>query len=71
MPSGTQFPGWLVRRGYFQRIGRWTKPRKRAPLPTAVAPERADAPSNVLPFRQQPGTAPEMEARPRLGVGTA
>lgn len=71
MPIGTHFPAWLVRRRYFQRIGRWTKPRKRPPLATAVAPDRSDAPSNVLPFRGPAVKVRRTEFPPRLGVGTA
>jgi hypothetical protein len=40
-----QPPAWLARRKYFQRIGRWQKPKERV-----VEDEREDRATNVVQF---------------------
>ncbi|GJE59453.1 hypothetical protein MPOCJGCO_1546 [Methylobacterium trifolii] len=74
MRSRGEFPAWLTRRGYFARLRRWTKPKRKpaaAQSPAAIAATAGDAvePSNVLAFPEQPGSqrAGDVEARRRRG----
>ena len=70
MLRGRRFPAWLVRRHYFRRIERWAKPQKRTASPSVDTHEPEPAPSNVLPFREQPGGLRRMPFAAQRGVGT-
>ena len=69
MRGSGRFPAWLVRRSYFGRIARWLKPRRRVAAQGAARPEPEPAPSNVLPFPEQPGAPRGMAFPLRRGVG--
>lgn len=70
MLRGSRFPAWLIRRRYFKRIARWVKPQRRPAPPDLASPEPEAGPSNVLPFRGQPGGTRGMPFAARRGVGT-
>ena len=67
MAKDRRIPAWLVRRTYFKRIERWSKPGKARMALPASETEAPPPPSNVVPFPIRPDR-PDLPDRRSVGI---